>query len=110
MNVLIIEHKRIQNYAKSISNFESELSKSLRIFISGFADGWHEVSPDSEEIEQTWTEGSIAKLSERGANPRRGLWGGVIDKMLSTSSAWQGLNFCKDWKRIKPSERWEYFW
>ena len=38
---------------------------------SGFADGRHEVSPDSEEIEQTWTEGSIAKLSERGANPRQ---------------------------------------
>ena len=31
---------------------------------SGFADGRHEVSPDSEEIEQTRTEGSIAKLSE----------------------------------------------
>ena len=26
---------------------------------------------DSEEIEQTWTEGSIVKLSERGANPRQ---------------------------------------
>ena len=38
---------------------------------SGFADGRHEVSPDSEEIELTWTEGSKAKLSERGANPRR---------------------------------------
>ena len=38
---------------------------------SGFADGRHEVSPDSEEIEQTRTEGSIAKLSERKANPRQ---------------------------------------
>ncbi len=28
-------------------------------------------SPDSEEIEQARTEGSIAKLSERGANPRQ---------------------------------------
>ena len=27
--------------------------------------------PDSEEIEQTRTEGSIAKLSERGGNPRQ---------------------------------------
>lgn len=31
MNVLIIEHKRIQNYAKSISNFESELSGSMSV-------------------------------------------------------------------------------
>ena len=38
---------------------------------SGFADGRHEVSPDSEGIEQTRTEGSIAKLSEREANPRQ---------------------------------------
>ena len=37
----------------------------------GFADGRHEVSPDSEEIEQTRTEGSITKLFERGANPRQ---------------------------------------
>ena len=28
-------------------------------------------SPDSEEIEQTRTAGSIAKLYERGANPRQ---------------------------------------
>ena len=40
-------------YQKSITNFENELSVSLRVFISGFADGRHEVSPDSEEIEQT---------------------------------------------------------
>ena len=38
---------------------------------SGFADGRHEVSSDSEEIELTRTEGSKAKLSERGANPRQ---------------------------------------
>ena len=37
----------------------------------GFADGRHKVSQDSEEIDQTRTEGSIAKLFERGANPRQ---------------------------------------
>ena len=31
---------------------------------------WAKRNSDSEEIEQTWTEGSIVKLSERGANPR----------------------------------------
>ena len=38
----------------------------------GFADGRRNeiASPDSENIEQVWTEGSIAKLFERGANPR----------------------------------------
>ena len=39
--------------SNSISNFKNEISESLRICISGFADGRHEVSPDSEEIEQT---------------------------------------------------------
>ena len=30
-------------------------------------------NPDSERIEQARTEGSIAKLRERGANPRQGV-------------------------------------
>ena len=53
--------------------FNKRMVKTLNALcgFSGFADGRHEVSPDSEEIEQTWTEGSIAKLSERGANPRQ---------------------------------------
>ena len=66
-------------YQKSITNFENELSVSLRICVSGFADGRHEVSPDSEEIEQTWTKGSIAKLSERGANPRQEFWNSSLE-------------------------------
>ena len=45
-------------------------------------DGVNMTRPDSENIERTWTEGSIAKLFEREANPRqsRNLWfrGGVF--------------------------------
>ena len=32
-------------------------------------------SPDSEQIEQARVNDSIAKLCERGANPRQGRWG-----------------------------------
>ena len=49
---LILQNQHI-TYQKSISDFENELSMSFGICISGFADGRHEVSPDSEEIEQT---------------------------------------------------------
>ena len=49
---LILQNQHI-TYQKSVSNFENGLSVDLRICISGFADGRHEVSPDSEEIEQT---------------------------------------------------------
>lgn len=36
--------------SNSISNFKNEISESLRICISGFADGRHEVSPIARKL------------------------------------------------------------
>ena len=43
---------------------------SCKLGIADLRTYWAKRNSDSEEIEQTWTEGSIAKLFERGANPR----------------------------------------
>ena len=72
---ILIKYKtagRVQFIAPNNIKKESWLDSFLIAgTTSGFADGRHEVSPDSEEIEHIWTEGSIAKLSECGANPRQ---------------------------------------
>ena len=45
-------------------------------------------SPDSEEIEQTRTAGSIAKLYERGANPRQVRRSAIQNRSPSNSPHW----------------------
>ena len=61
-------------FCKSSLVFENQQARrALGEESSGFADGRRSAaaSPDSENIEHTWTEGSSAKLFERGANPRQ---------------------------------------